>query len=233
MVSIDKAVIARYKEGDKTFEILVDCEKALELKAGKSVSFDDILATNEVFKDAKKAERASSADLNKVFKTDDATEVAKIIIQKGELNLTKEYQDKLREEKKKRIINFVHRNTVDAKTNLPHPIQRIENAMAEAKIRIDDNKSAEEQVEDVIKQLRPIIPIKFEIREIEIKVPAKFSGGSYNIFKKFGKLINDQWQDDGSLKAIVEIPAGITDDLFSELNRLTHGEVESKIIKTK
>ena len=233
MVSIDKAVVARYKQGNKIFEILVDCEKAIEFRSGKSISLDEVLATNEIFKDAKKAERVSDSDLKSVFKTEDINEAAKIIIQKGEIHLTKDYQDKLREEKRRKIINFIHRNAVDAKTGLPHPPQRIENAMNEAKVRIDDNKSADEQVEDIIKQLRIILPIKFEIREIEIKIPPQFAGGSYNIFKKFGKLIKDEWEDDGSLKAVVEIPAGITEELFNELNKLTHGEVESKIIKTK
>ncbi|MBI2142795.1 ribosome assembly factor SBDS, partial [Candidatus Woesearchaeota archaeon] len=40
----------------------------------------------------------------------------------------------------------------------------------------------------------------------------------------------DSWQNDGSLIAVVEVPAGLQQDLFSELNRLTHGDVESKVI---
>ena len=31
----------------------------------------------------------------------------------------------------------------------------------------------------------------------------------------------------------VEIPAGIAPELFDELNKLTHGNIESKVVKTK
>ena len=40
----------------------------------------------------------------------------------------------------------------------------------------------------------------------------------------------DSWQNDGSLVAVVEVPAGMQQDLFSELNKLTRGAVESKVV---
>ena len=39
MVSIDKAVVARLKRNGKNFQILVDCEKALEFRKGKNISY--------------------------------------------------------------------------------------------------------------------------------------------------------------------------------------------------
>ena len=37
MVDIDKAVVARYKKGNKIFEILVDCDMALALRQNKNI----------------------------------------------------------------------------------------------------------------------------------------------------------------------------------------------------
>ncbi len=232
MVDVNKAVLARLKKEGIAFEILVDCDKALEYREGKSISLYDVVATDHIFKDVKKAEKSPEADLLRIFKTKDPMKIAEIIIREGEVQLTAAHRDKLREDKKKRIINIIHRNAIDSRTGLPHPPQRIEAAMQEAKVHIDDMKRAEEQVDDIITKLRVIIPIKLETREIAVKIPPQYAGGSFHILKKY-KVLKEEWQNDGSLVAVVEIPAGIQDELFSELNKATHGEVESKIVGTK
>ena len=230
MVGIDKAVVARLKINGNNFEILVDCEKALEFRKGKNISLYDILASDIIYKDNRKGERVSENDLMAVFKTTDVHEVVKIILREGEIQIKKEIRDSEREEKLRKIINLIHRNCVDSKTGLPHPPQRIESAMEEAKVRIDENKSAEEQVDSVVDKLRIIIPIKFETKRIELVIPAKYSGASFRILKMYGKMLKNEWKNDGSLDAVVEIPAGIIDEFFSQLNGICHGEVSSKIL---
>ena len=231
MVDVDSAVIARIKKEGHIFEILVDCDKALELRGGKSIGIDDVVATDDIFTDVKKGDRARENELQKYFGTSDPRKVSEIIVRQGEVQLTAKHRAQEREEKRKRIINIIHRNAVDSKTGLPHPPDRIDRAMTEAGVHIDEYKGAEEQVEDVLKKLRAIIPIKFERREIAVKIPAQYAGSSYGVLKKY-KLLKDEWQNDGSLVAVVEIPAGVQDEFFNELNKISHGEVESKIVKT-
>ena len=103
--------------------------------------------------------------------------------------------------------------------------------MEEVKININEFKSPEEQVEDVLEKLKPIIPIKFEIKKIELKIPAEFSGNSHNTIKQFGKILRENWENDGSLSLTVEIPGGLVEEFFDKLNSLTHGQVESKIME--
>ena len=67
MVSVDKAVIARLVKNGETFEVLVDPDKALAYRKGSPVSIDNILATSEIFKDSKKGDRPTAADLDKAF----------------------------------------------------------------------------------------------------------------------------------------------------------------------
>jgi len=232
MVNVDEAVIARLKKDGKVFEILVDCDKALEFKKGKEI-LDNVVAVDNVFKDVKKGEHASESDLEKIFGTRDFRKIAEIIIKEGEIQVTKEHRDKEREEKFKQIVNIIHRNAIDPKTGLPHPPVRIENAMREAKVNIDDTKSAEQQVEKVLEKIRSIIPIKFELHELELIIPNKYVGSSYYVLKKYSKILNEEWLGNGDLKVLVEIPAGIRDEFFSELNKICHGEVESKQIKVK
>lgn len=233
MTTVDKANVIKLKTHGQNFEILADSTKALQVKSGAEIDIRDVLAAQKIFTDAKKGMEASPNALKSIFKTDDPLEVAKLIIQKGDIPLTAEYKQNLREQKKKQIINIIHRNAVDPKTHAPHPPQRIEAALEDAKFHIDEGKEVNKQVEDALKAIRTILPIKFEIKEIAAKIPADYAAKSYPIFNSFGKKLREDWQTDGSLVVVVEIPGGLEEDFYNKLNALCHGNVETKILNVR
>ncbi len=226
MVSVEKAVIARYKKGDHNFEILVDGTLAMEFKHGKNIPIRDILAADEIFKDARKGERVSENLLKSTFGTDNVEEIAEIIIKEGEVQLTTEYKRKIANEMKNRIIDYIARNAMDARTKKPIPPQRIELAMEQAKIHVDPFKSEEKQIEEIIDKIRPYIPISFEKKKIDIIIPPRYSAQAYGILKQFnGKK---EWLNDGSLHAVLMIPGGMVSDVYEKIEKITHGEAEIK-----
>ena len=83
MVSLDKAVIARYKHAKKIFEVFVDPEGADRIRDGAQVDIEDVLAADEIFVDAAKGKKATEEDLSDVFSTDDIREIAEKIIKDG------------------------------------------------------------------------------------------------------------------------------------------------------
>lgn len=225
--------LARLKKGGKTYEIDVNSELALSFKGGANVDIKDVLKVEKIFYDAKKGLLASEHEMQQVFDTSDPLEVAKIIIKEGEIQLTAEYRQKLREQKRKKIINMIHRNAVDPKTHLPHPPQRIENAMEEAKVHIDEYISVNKGVEEVIKKIRPILPIKFEVKEIAVKIPPEYAAKSYSTVKNFGKMLREEWQKDGSWVVVIEIAGGLEQDFYDAVNKICHGNIESKVLKIR
>lgn len=233
MTTVDEANIIKLKTHGQNFEILADSTKALAVKSGADVDMRDVLAAQKIFTDARKGMTASPNSLKTIFGTDDPLEAAKIIIQKGEIPLTAEYKQSLRERKKKQIIELIHRNAVDPKTHTPHPPQRIELALEQAKFHIDEIKDVNKQVEEALKALRPILPIKFEIKEIAAKIPPQYAAKSYPILNSFGKKIREDWQTDGSLVVVLEMPGGLEEDFHNKLNALCHGDVETKILNVR
>jgi len=159
--------------------------------------------------------------------------VTEHILKNGEIQLTAEYRKELRERKGKVIVTLICRTCVDPNTHLPHPPNRIENALKEAKVKIDDFRTAEDQVKDVIDALRPVIPLKAEINKIAVKIPAEYAAKSYGVVKSGGKLIDDEWLTDGTWVGVVELPAGLREDFFNNLNKATKGNVETKILETR
>ena len=91
----------------------------------------------------------------------------------------------------------------------------------------------QEQLQDALKKLRVIMPIKFEVKEIVVKVPAQFAAKSYQVLNSFGTKLKEEWQNDGSLVTVLEIPGGLENDFYDKINSITHGDVETKVLKIK
>ena len=105
--------------------------------------------------------------------------------------------------------------------------------MEDAKAKVDEFKGVQEQVQEILKKLRPIIPIKFVTKEIAVKIPADYAAKSYSTVKSFGTITKEEWQTDGSWVVVVEMPGGIENDFYDSLNKICHGNIESKVIKVK
>jgi ribosome maturation protein SDO1 len=221
--------LARLKKEGEWFEVSINPDPAIELKRGKEVNMDDVLHSKKIFADVRKGLASSEISLQKVFGTTDTEEIAKKIVKEGEISLTSEYREQLRENKRKQIVQMIVRNALDPKTKLPHPAMRIEAAMNEAKIRIDEFESAEEQIEEIIKKLRPIIPIKIEKEEVEIRIPARYAASAYPVAKGFGTVKTQRWENDGSWFGIMEVAPGMLQDMIDKLNHITHGGIEINI----
>lgn len=229
MVSLDDAVIARLKSHGETFELYVDPELALSYRAGDDVALKDVLAVESVFKDAGAGDKASEESLSKVFNSTDVNVVADKIIRKGELHLTTEQRRRMLEERRKQVVNIIACNAINPQTNTPHPAARIEAAMEEARVEVVLDKTAKGQVDKVLKALKPIIPIKFAKIKLAVKIPSQYTGKLYTVLREFGDVQKEEWR--GSLQyCLIELPAGLQDELYNKINNLTHGEVETKVV---
>jgi len=231
MVRVEDAVIARLEKFGHKFEILVDPNLALDVKHGKDIPLDTLLASENVFKDVKAGDIQSPDALKKAFQTTELTKIVKKIILDGEVHLTTEQKRALLEKKRLEVINFISRNAINPQTKTPHPPQRIENCLAQAKIHIDAFKGVEEQVDEIVKEIRHLIPISMEKVDFAVKVPAQYAGKASAIIHKY-EMKKEEWLNDGSLAAEFLLPAGAKGDLLNELNSVTHGEIIVKIIGT-
>jgi ribosome maturation protein SDO1 len=222
----DKFTIVRYSTGNDKFEILVKPDPALEYKLGKKMDISNIMISDEIYSDANKGTRCSSEKLMKHFKTTDQLEIAKQIMDKGDLNLNTDQRRKMIEEKKRQIVEYINKNFVDPKSHMPHPISRINAVLDEARVAIDPFKRLDDQLKNIIEPLRKIIPLKSEILELTVTVPAQFSGQSFSVFKTIGDIKSEQWLSDGSLQVILSINAGMKSSFLDRIGTATKGSAQ-------
>ncbi|RME78423.1 ribosome assembly factor SBDS [Candidatus Woesearchaeota archaeon] len=224
--------VARLKKGGATFEIAIDPDFAVKYHEGEEdVDVKDVLRSQHIFTDVSRGLHASEEELKRVFGTDDELKVAQIILDSGEIQFTQEYREKLREKKLNRIISLIQRNAVDPTTKLPIPRSRIENAVEQLKLKVKELEPVQRQVDDFVKKMMPLFPIRLEQIVVELSIPGTYAHQSYGILKKFGEIQKETWGQDGGLVVHLEIPAGVQNDLIDELNNLCHSEVGFKIIK--
>lgn len=227
----DKYTTARITKSGEKFEILVKPDPALDYKMGKPIPISQMLVIDEIYADASKGTHASEEKLQKAFGTTDPASVAEDIMKHGELQLTTEQRRQLVDDKRKQIIAFISRNCLDPRTGTPHPPLRIEQAFNQIRMVVDPFKPAEEQAKAVIEELRILLPIKIDKMRVVVKVFAEHAAKAYGSIKSFGTITKEEWQADGSLVALVEMPAGLYGSFVDRLGKLTQGTVQTKVLK--
>ncbi len=226
----EKYTVARIMKDNEHFEVLVKPQKALEYRNGKIAGVTEVLVAETIFSDANKGTKPSEESLRKAFGTTDSLKIAEAILKTGTLQLTTEQRRKMVEDKRRQIVDFISRQCVDPKTNLPHPPLRIENAMEQIRYPIDPFKPIEEQARDIVKLLRPILPLRMEQVSVGVTIPAQYSVRAYGTIKGFGTIKKEEWRADGSWYGVLEIPAGLYAPLLEKLGEVTKGNGEAKII---
>ena len=220
--------LIRYQTHGKTFEIAINPDLVVKYMQGEKVDIDELIESENIFSDVKKGLLANETELKTIFETTNIQKIVPIMIQKGEVQFNQKYRDSLREQKHNQIVYLIHKQAVDPRTGLPHPITRIESALKEAKVKIDDFKKPQDQIDAIVKKLQPIIPLSFQRTKLEMIIPASYSSQVKYACTNKGKTIRENWLDDGGLLLVMEIPSGIKIDLISTIQSITKGEATIK-----
>ena len=216
-------VLARIKIKNKNFEVSVELDEALKVKEGVG-NISSALNSNAIYYDLKKGTIASSNDLKNSFGTDDIYQIAEKIMKNGEIQKNQEYRDSEREEKIKQVISLIIQNSSD-QHDRPFTEERLKKSIDEIHYNFD-NRPADQQMTDVVNELKKIIPIKIEVKRIKLIIPASFTGQIYGLISNYKET--EEWLPNGDLKVILNIPAGIQIDFYEKLNSITHGAIQSE-----
>jgi ribosome maturation protein SDO1 len=221
-------VTARIKIKGKHYEILVDLDEALKFKSGKG-DITKASITPAVFSDMKKGLHVPKAELLDAFGTDEFYAIAQKIITSGEVQKTQEFRDSERDAKIKQVINLIIKNAVD-QHGRPYTEERLKRAIDEIHYSFD-NRPSEQQMPALVEKLKTVIPIKIETKKIKLTIPAQYTGAVYGLLKDFKE--NEDWLPNGSLSAVINIPAGMQIDFYEKLNHITHGAAQSEEVIEK
>lgn len=223
--------LAKLKTHGHDFEVVIEPDNAIKLRHGEA-DIRDALKAPHVFKDAMKGELASEQLMQEIFKTNDELVVAEKIIKDGELHLTDEYKENVRNNKKRIIVAILLRDAADANTGNSLTEGKITGALSKAKINIDLYKKPEDQLPEIIAKLRTVLPITLEKKILNIRIPAANAAKLYGTVTSRARIVDESWLSDGSWSCRAELPAGKVSELMDELKSKTHGDVEINVETT-
>jgi len=232
MISLDEAVTARLESHGERFEVLVDPDAALAISRGEfDGDLEDVIAAEDVFEDASRGDRPAESALEAVFDTTAPLEIIPEVIKQGEIQITAEQRREMQENKRKQLVQHIARNAVNPQMDdAPHPPERIESALEEAGFTVDPMEPVENQVDEALDVLRPVIPIRFDEMTVAVQVPADHAGAAQARIRQFGDLDEEEWQADGSWIGVITFPAGMQNEFYDVINEHTSGEAETRII---
>ena len=220
--------VARYRNGTKIFETMVDLDSAVKLKKGEDVSISDVIRDNLIWSDLKKGLKPGNSELEEVFGTTELATIVEKIVKRGELEVTQEFRSEELEKRRKQVVDFLVKNAVDVRTNRPYTPEVIESAIKQAGIKIE-NQNVDKQIGKILEKLKPIIPIKIETKTILVNIPAEHTGRAYGIIAEYKE--KESWLSNGDLALTLKIPVGLQMEFYDKLNGITHGSATTEEVR--
>jgi len=220
--------VVRFKSGKLTLEVLTKPGAVTKYRKGQ-LGLDNVLVSEEIFKQPyNKGEKPKENELKDALGTEVLADCIKLILEKGELQLTAAERREKVDLKKSEIVNYIHKYYIDPRSKTPHPVVRIEAALEEIKAKIDADTPAERQIADILKKLPDVLPIKkCEIRGI-LTVPNKHVGSVMGVLSKLVSVEKESYNADGCVMTVSLVP-GDYDILLSDLQKVTKGEFQFDI----
>jgi ribosome maturation protein SDO1 len=223
MVNVDDARIASLETKNHKFEILVEPDLALEIKQGfKEVknNLSKLLAVEEVYKNARSGDQVSETALKEEFGTLDLETIVDEILKKGNLDLTTEQKRRLAESKRKELIDYIVKNSINPVTKAPHTYTRVESALETAKIVLDPQKPIKYQIDKIVDKLNEILPLDFKKYIVKAYIPVQYAGKVNSMINKY-EVLERKWANEFYFAA--NVPAGEKDAFLNMISNLTKG----------
>ena len=153
-------IVVRLKIGKDNFEVLAKAGKVVPYRE-KKISLDNVLVAEVIFKNASRFQKVKNSDLKMAFGTDEIGLCLEKILQEGTFSLTKAEITAKVNEKKGRIIEYLHKYYFDPRPEnpIPHPITRLEGILKEMRYSVDADKSVDQQIKDVVKKIPDFLPV--------------------------------------------------------------------------
>ncbi|PHJ20061.1 rrna metabolism sbds family protein [Cystoisospora suis] len=158
-VRLTNVAVVRLKQSGFRFEVACYKNKVLNWRSGIETDLQEVLQTNAVFHNVSKGEFAKRDALLTAFKTLDEDKICRIILEKGELQISEKERQTTLAAILQDVITFVIEMTVNVRTGLPLTRTAAASALKQAgfsvKLGVSSKAQALKAVDLLQKRLGP------------------------------------------------------------------------------
>lgn len=162
-VRLTNVAVVRMNRCGKRFELACYRNKMINYRQGVETDLSEVLQTTRVFTNVSKGEFAPSSALTEAFGTDDEDEVCRIVLARGQVQVSDRERNARHENAVREIAELVADRCVDPRSDRRYDARRVADAMRRAGFVVHPTRSAKQQFLDCVRLLkeRPdVLPIE-------------------------------------------------------------------------
>ncbi|WKY00370.1 hypothetical protein Q1695_014878 [Nippostrongylus brasiliensis] len=230
---LTNVAVVRMKKMGKRFEIACYKNKVVNWRNKTEKDIDEVLQTHTVFTNVSKGQLAKREELSAAFGTEDQLEICKIILEKGDLQVSDKERQAATDQSFKEVSQLIASMVVNPETKRPIPPSVIDKALHEMHFSLKPNKNAKQQALEAIPKLREAIRLERAKMRIRVAMPSHEAKITHSRLKAlFSELEMEDWAE-GGLEMVGLIEPGsfrATDELVRNESR-GHGRLEILSLK--
>ncbi|KAM6402816.1 LOW QUALITY PROTEIN: ribosome maturation protein SBDS-like [Rhynochetos jubatus] len=216
-IRLTNVAVVRARRGGKRFEIACYRSKVMGWRSGAEKDLDEVLQTP--FVNVCKGQVAKKEDLVEAFGTDDQTEICKMILSKGELQVSDKERHTQLEQMFRDIATVVAEKRVNPETKRPSTVILLERALKDIHYSVKPHKSTKQQALEVIRQLKETMQIDRAHMRLRFILPAKEGKKLKEKLKPLIKVMESE-----EFREELEIVCLIEPGCFREIDELIRSE---------
>uniref|UniRef100_A0A7R9W567 C2H2-type domain-containing protein n=1 Tax=Pseudictyota dubia TaxID=2749911 RepID=A0A7R9W567_9STRA len=169
-VRLTNVAVVRMNRHGLRFEVACYRNKIVNYRQGLETDLSEVLQTDRVFTNVSKGQFANSKDLRKAFGTTDEEEVCRIILTKGQEQISDMERSAQLESTQREVAAMVAAKCVDPSSDRPYTINRIRDAMREVGFMVHPTRSVKQQFLDCVRLLRERGTLRIERAKMELMI---------------------------------------------------------------
>jgi len=222
---LTNVAVVRMKRCGKRFEVACYKNKVLNWRNKTEKDIDEVLQTQTVFVNVSKGQVAKRDDLLAAFGTEDQLEICKMILEKGDLQVSDKERQVTSESSFLEVANLIASMCVNPDTQRPYSLATIEASLHDAHFSLKSNRSAKQQALEMIPKLRESLKIDRAKMRIRVSVAAKSAKMLHTKLKGYFDTIENEDWDKGDLEMVGLIEPGN----YKTIADLVKGDKKEKI----
>lgn len=229
-VRLTNVAIVRMKKGGKRFELACYKNKVMDWRSEIEKDIDEVLQSDRVFANVSKGVLAKGADMERAFGTADEEKVCRIILEKGQLQVSSKEREAEFESKTLDIVSIVCSKCVNAETKRPFTTQMIEAAMKEIGFQVRPNKPPKVQALALVRELRAVLPIERAQMRVRVEAPRKCAKAVHVALKPYLTATEEEEWLAGALELVALIDPGSYREVEEKFQSSTRGQGSFEIL---
>jgi ribosome maturation protein SDO1 len=223
----------RHRVNGNRYEIACFPNKVLDWRKKVEKNILNVIQSDSIFKNVSKALLASAKELMDDFGTSDRMEVCRLVLDKGQLQVSERERVQDASNKLKEAIVMVAGMCVHKDTKQPIPVRMIENAAAQIKFAVKGTQPIKQQALRLFRELAEILPIERVCMRIMMSAPLSHARALKQLAALHAKAVSGVTAGARDVEVTALVDPGVYRTLCEEVSALCGAAGHVTVLETQ